>query len=122
MQSATTKPTQTSVSAIVINYESGSDLTELIESLVHNGYKEDLLEVVVVDNGSLDGSVDQAAARFPDAVVVVPGENLGFAGGANYGATASTGELLLFLNPDVTLPFGAINELVSAFASDRVAV
>ena len=46
-------------------------------------------EVLLVDNGSTDGSIGFAAARFPSARIVDNGRNLGFAGGNNAGARAA---------------------------------
>lgn len=59
-------------------------------------------ELIVVDNGSADGTADAARAAAPGARVIEAGSNLGFAAGCNRGAAAAAGELLLFLNPDAT--------------------
>jgi N-acetylglucosaminyl-diphospho-decaprenol L-rhamnosyltransferase len=88
------------VSAIVINYECGELLLTCLEALEG---QISLLETIIVDNGSTDGSTQSAVARFPHVKVVEPGINLGFAGGANLGARAATGDILFFLNPDVVV-------------------
>jgi GT2 family glycosyltransferase len=80
------------------------------------------LETIVVDNGSADGSAAAARRTFADLVPVEPGENLGFAAGANAGARVARGELLFFLNPDVQLEAGAVATLASAFAAPGTAV
>jgi GT2 family glycosyltransferase len=108
-----------SVSAVVIAYEAGELLPRCIAAL--DG-QAGLLETIVVDNGSVDGSVDLAAGRFPATKVVRPGRNLGFAGGVNAGARAARGELLLFLNPDVFLPPGCVSELASELSDHSVGV
>jgi hypothetical protein len=59
-------------------------------------------ELVVVDNASHDDTVATVLAIVPSAVVVRNAANAGFAAGANAGARAATGDLLLFLNPDAT--------------------
>jgi GT2 family glycosyltransferase len=59
-------------------------------------------ELVVVDNASSDDTVEVVRALAPQAVVVRNPQNLGFAAGANAGAAAATGDLLVFLNPDAT--------------------
>lgn len=107
------------VSAVIVNYEAGEGLLECITALAaQNG----LLETIVVDNGSTDGSITAAAATFDDLQVVTPGRNLGFAGGANAGARVARGELLLFLNPDVCLALGSLSVLAAEFADPSVGV
>jgi GT2 family glycosyltransferase len=81
-----------------------------------------LAETIIVDNGSTDGSAAAAVEHFPDIVLVEPGRNLGFAGGANEGARVARGRLLLFLNPDVELAPAAVERLAAAFGSADVAV
>ena len=63
-------------------------------------------EIVLVDNGSSDGSVDFVRSRFPGVRIVALAENRGFAGGNNAGAKAARGEFLAFLNND-TIPDSA---------------
>lgn len=57
-------------------------------------------EVIVVDNDSHDGSAEAIAARFPQARLIQPGENLGFAAANNHAAQFARGRRLLLLNPD----------------------
>jgi N-acetylglucosaminyl-diphospho-decaprenol L-rhamnosyltransferase len=107
------------VSAVIVNYEAGDLLLECVGALAG---QRSLLETIVVDNGSTDGSTEAAAARFPDVHVVKPGRNLGFAGGANAGARVARGELLLFLNPDVRLTPGSLSVLAAEFTDPSVGV
>lgn len=107
------------VSAVIVNYESGAGLLECLRSLRE---QPGLGETIVVDNGSNDGSVTAAVASFPDLILVDPGRNLGFAGGANAGARVARGRLLLFLNPDTELPPAAVETLAAAFHSADVGV
>jgi len=106
------------VSAIVVNYESGEDLAACLESL-HG--QPTLLETIVVDNGSTDGSTADAEST-ADTVLLSPGRNLGFAGGANAGSERASGDYLLFLNPDVRLAPGAVERLVTALERRAAAV
>jgi len=80
------------------------------------------VETIVVDNGSKDGSAAAALSSFPDIVLVDPGRNLGFAGGANAGARVARGRLLLFLNPDTELTPAAVETLAAAFDGAGVGV
>jgi len=107
------------VSAIVINYECGDLLLTCLEALEG---QISLLETIIVDNGSSDGSTESAVARFPHVKVVEPGGNLGFAGGANLGARAATGDILFFLNPDVVVTAGCVEALAIEFNDAGVGV
>jgi N-acetylglucosaminyl-diphospho-decaprenol L-rhamnosyltransferase len=105
-----TVPTAASrVAAVVVNFESGSALTDCLRTLV----SESPAEVVVVDNGSSDGSVARVPQDFPAVEVVVPGRNLGYGAAANRGAAATTAELILVCNPDLTVYPGALAALVA---------
>ncbi|MER3397123.1 MAG: glycosyltransferase family 2 protein [Chloroflexota bacterium] len=61
-------------------------------------------EVIVVDNGSSDGTADAVADRFPAARVVRSQRNLGYAGGSNLGLRMARGEVIVLLNSDVFVP------------------
>jgi GT2 family glycosyltransferase len=71
------------------------------------------LDVVVVDNGSTDGTADLVASRFPRARVV-SSENKGFAHANNRGAMTCTARYVLFLNPDTEIVDGTFGELAAA--------
>jgi GT2 family glycosyltransferase len=60
-------------------------------------------EVIVVDNGSTDGSKEAIKDLEYSVRVIEPGENIGFARGCNLGAEHSVGNYILFLNPDTIL-------------------
>jgi GT2 family glycosyltransferase len=69
-------------------------------------------EVVVVDNGSLDGSADAIRRRHPHVFVDEAGENLGFARGVNRGVTRTTADYVLLLNPDTLVLPGSLDRLL----------
>jgi N-acetylglucosaminyl-diphospho-decaprenol L-rhamnosyltransferase len=97
------------VAAVVVNFESGSALTECLRTLV----SESPGEVVVVDNGSADGSTAEVSRDFPTVELVVTGQNLGYGAAANRGAAATTAELILVCNPDLSVHPGALAALVA---------
>ena len=89
------------VSIVVLCYNGGKDLVRCVESLSSTNYPQ--MEVILVDNMSSDGSVDDAALSYPSARVVKNTRNLGYAGGMNAGIKASTGEYVVLLNQDTIL-------------------
>ncbi len=83
---------------ITVNWNSGPQLKECIDSVItHN--KGKVARIIVVDNGSTDGSADNVE-NLPGVEVIRTGKNLGFAAACNIGAAAGDSPYLLFLNPD----------------------
>ena len=72
-------------------------------------------EVIVSDNGSIDGSIDFIRANYPHVRLLENNANLGFARANNVGIRASTGEYVLILNPDTIVHEGALDRWI-AFA------
>ncbi|MEM7234345.1 MAG: glycosyltransferase family 2 protein, partial [Planctomycetota bacterium] len=70
------------------------------------------LEVIVVDNGSHDGSAEAVEEHFPDVIVIRQEKNLGFSGGVNCGFDAATAPLVLLLNTDTLVVGDAIPKLI----------
>ena len=106
--------------AVVVNWNGGDQNLECLESLVRQGLLP--AEIVFVDNGSKDGSVEAVERRFPGLVLLRNRENLGFGEGANQGARealARGAELVFFVNNDVELPDGTLARLEEALARSR---
>lgn len=100
------------VSVVIVNWNAGPALAACVDSVVAEcGHARD---VVLVDNASSDGSATAARARHPELRLIEPGTNLGFAAGANRGAAAADGDVVVFLNPDARIVRGAIGTLVGA--------
>jgi len=85
-----------------------------LQSIASFDYDHERLEVLLVDNGSSDGSVDWAREHFPGVRVLPQPRNLGFAAACNAGARASAeAEVLVFLNNDMWFEKAFLVELVS---------
>jgi N-acetylglucosaminyl-diphospho-decaprenol L-rhamnosyltransferase len=97
------------VSVVIVNYEAGPALVRCVEGLRAEGPAE----LVVVDNGSADGSVDAVRRRFPDVTVLAPGANLGYGAAVNRGVAATTAPSVLVGNSDLEVPPGALAALVA---------
>jgi GT2 family glycosyltransferase len=76
------------------------------------------LEVIVVDNGSADGTVEWLAERWPAVTVVALEENLGFAAGTNRGIARARGDVVALVNNDVELDPDFLRELVRALEAN----
>jgi GT2 family glycosyltransferase len=96
-----------SLSVVIVAWNSRSELERTLPALLPELRDDDRL--IVVDNDSEDGTADAVRTLAPAATVVRMGRNVGFAAGANAGAEAASGDLLILLNPDAApLPgFGA---------------
>lgn len=102
---------ESSLSVIIVSFDCASLLTRCLESLESN--RSDLdFEVIVVDNGSTDGTLEAARAR--DVSVIELGRNAGFAAANNVAISRARGQFLLFLNPDTIVPPGALRRLLQA--------
>jgi len=99
--------------SVIILHKNGKDLLKSsLGSLRNQSYKN--LEVIVVDNGSSDDSVEFIRQNFPGTNVICNPENFGFAKANNIGFSQAKGEYLFFLNNDTEVEQGCIEKLVAA--------
>lgn len=102
----------TELGIVIVNWNSGDQLRQCLATLPTAASQlpasSPLLRVVVVDNGSTDGSADGLALPGIDLVVQRNADNRGFAAACNQGAAALQTSLLLFLNPDTRLFAGSL--------------
>jgi glycosyltransferase involved in cell wall biosynthesis len=99
-----TMPSSAIVSVIIVNHNTVNLILQNLESLARKGDGPDL-EILVVDTGSTDGSVETIRHAFP-AATVISTENIGFARAVNLGADKTSGKRILVLNGDVVLSAG----------------
>jgi GT2 family glycosyltransferase len=102
---------QPCVTIITINYNQLQLTCELLNSLRNLTYP--YVEVIVVDNNSIENPTEVMAEKYPEVKLIVSDENLGFAGGNNLGIRASSGKYLLFLNNDTEVDPGFLEPLVA---------
>jgi GT2 family glycosyltransferase len=107
------------VSVIVVNWNGMAYLPECLDSVCKQDYSRK--ELIVVDNGSTDGSRDWLrahSARWGRLIELK--SNTGFAGGVNAGIRASVGEYVALLNNDAVAEPGWISEMIAAAADPEV--
>ncbi len=108
------------VSIIILNWNNYKDTNECLESLGNITYPNH--EIIVIDNGSVDGSGEKLKKKFPGHTFIQNKENLGFAGGNNvgikYAVDVSPSPYILLLNNDTTVEPDFLEPLV-AFAEEN---
>jgi GT2 family glycosyltransferase len=120
-QTPTDAPARPRVAVVVLSWNRREDTLTCLASLAEATHP---LDVVVVDNGSTDGSPDAVAEAFPAAHVVRLDRNTGFSGGVNAGIAAALergAEAVLLLNNDMTVDPGFVEPLLAALAEPGVA-
>jgi hypothetical protein len=86
------------LSVVIVNWNSRDDLRACLDSLKSQTHPD--LEIIVVDNGSSDGSAEMVSTAFPGCRLLAQHDNLGFAEGCNRGVDAATGPWVAMLNND----------------------
>ena len=111
---------------VVVNWNSRDYLSRCVHSLSEaRASSEACWKVVVVDNASTDGSATGLEANGLGLTVVQNRENLGFAVACNRGAREGCAPVILFLNPDMQIPAGAIDAALAfldAPGNERVGI
>jgi hypothetical protein len=101
------------VSIVTINYNNTRVTLELLLSISECTYKN--LQVIVVDNGSIENPTEQINAEFPTVEVIRSEKNLGFSAGNNLGFKRAKGPLIFFVNNDTLFAENLIEELIKPF-------
>jgi len=108
------------VSAVVANWNGGEENLDCLRSLSRSGIAA--TDIVFVDNGSTDGSLERVVAEFPHATVIRNATNLGFGEASNQGARLALErgvDAVFFVNNDVVLPEGTLARLVRELEKER---
>lgn len=99
------------VSVITVTWNSADFIARQIQS-VETGAAGLRFEQIIVDNDSKDDTVSLIQKSFPSVTILSMGTNAGFGAANNAGAQKSTGEFLLFLNPDMRVQPGSLKTMV----------
>ncbi|MEW5910109.1 MAG: glycosyltransferase family 2 protein [Thermodesulfobacteriota bacterium] len=98
------------ISVVIVNWNSKALLMRCLGALFKTIDGIDF-EIFVVDNGSLDGSVEAVRERYPEIRLIVNETNLGFAAANNQALEKITGRYILLLNTDAEVAEGAVYSL-----------
>ncbi len=98
MQPAQTAGPDPEITVVVVNYNGGDYIRRCLASLASQTFRS--FETIVVDNASIDGSIDAIAEQPPRTTILRESVNHGFAAGNNLAARMGRGRWLALLNPD----------------------
>jgi N-acetylglucosaminyl-diphospho-decaprenol L-rhamnosyltransferase len=101
------------ISLIIVSYNTKDYLLGCLRSVIRAQGTHDL-EIIVVDNGSSDGSLALLTTHFPQVKVIENRENVGFGTANNQAAAIATKSNLFFLNSDTVLSDGFFDQLTQA--------
>ena len=105
------------VSVIILNWNGGAYVEESIASILKQNYPE--IELIVVDNGSTDSSLQTIKNKFKDRLCLIENKtNTGFAAGNNTGIRRARGKYVALLNNDAVADPSWLKELVAVAESD----
>lgn len=101
------------VSLITVNYNGKDFLEPLLDSIRGQDFPPELVEVILVDNGSSDGSLELLQARYPEVRLIANSDNLGFAKANNQAAEIARGRYLALINNDMRLEPDWLSRMVA---------
>jgi len=111
-----------SISIIIVNLNGKDYLKICLGSVRKLNYPKDKIEVIVVDNGSNDDSIEFLSSNFPEIKVIKNNSNSGFAVANNQGARLASGEYTAFLNNDTRVDENWLIELLSKVYDNKEVV
>jgi GT2 family glycosyltransferase len=107
-----------SVTVIVLNYNGLEHLEACFASLINVDYPDEKLSLMLMDNGSTDGSVAYMQRHYPQVRIVRSEENLGFAAGNNLAAREAADDYVVFLNNDMRVDRQFVRGLLDPVEGD----
>ena len=116
MASSPSNGTLPRISFVVVTYNSRDTILDCLASIVAQELRPK--EILVVDNGSIDDTVELVGSNFPDAALIETHSNLGYGCANNLGAAKSSGAIIGIVNPDVILNPSWARQMALALASD----
>ena len=112
----------TDLSIIIVSWNTRPHLRRCLQSLeVARDLFNQPFEVLVIDNGSVDGSQQMIDSEFGMVQLIRNNQNLGFARANNQGLARARGRYLMLLNPDTEVMPAALSELLSFMENDQSA-
>ena len=104
------------VSVLIVTWNRKKDVLETVESVYEQTYQN--FEIIVVDNGSDDGTIVALRLFRPEVRIVALDRNIGISAGRNAGIRIARGEIIFCLDSDASLHHNALTNLVNRFQAD----
>jgi O-antigen biosynthesis protein len=114
------RPDIAAASLVIPNWNGRDLLAKYIPSILDALAGNPATEIVVVDNGSEDGSAEFLREHFPSVRVLALDRNLGFGGGSNAGFRAAKNDIVVLLNSDMRVERDFLKPLLEAFTDENV--
>src|SRR5258708_19350815 len=114
---ADTLPATTAASVVIPNWNGRDLLERYLPSVIQACVGHPGNEIIVVDNGSPDGSAEFVRRNFPQVKLVALERNLGFGGGSNAGVGAARNDIVVLLNSDIRVDLAFLAPFLAAFPS-----
>jgi GT2 family glycosyltransferase len=114
------RPNVRAASLVIPNWNGRDLLEKFLPSWVESIREYPGSEVIVVDNGSSDGSAEWVRANYPSVRVEALPTNLGFGGGSNAGFRAAKNEIVVLLNSDMRVEPSFLGPLLDGFVDETV--
>jgi len=105
------------LSVIIVNYNVEFFLDQCLDS-VKKAIKNSSIEVIVIDNDSVDGSLTMLEKKYPEIQLIINKENVGFSKANNQGISIAKGKYVLLLNPDTVIEESTFDKTI-AFMEDH---
>jgi len=114
------RPNNRSASVVIPNWNGRDLLEKYIPSIIAALSGNSDNEIIVVDNGSEDGSAEFLRERFPSVRILALDRNLGFGGGSNEGFRAAKNDIVVLLNSDMRVESDFLAPLLQAFTDEKI--
>lgn len=101
------------ISVVIVNYNVRDLLLTCLETLYKYLPESTLIETIIIDNNSSDGSCEVIKEKFPQVILIENKFNAGFSGANNQGMEIAKGEYVFLLNPDTELEKDAVTPLLN---------
>lgn len=108
------------ISAVLINHNGLATILRVIQSILNQ--KQECEKIILVDNGSRDGSVEAVRKNYPIIQIIELRENRGLPYARNIGLSHIQSDLVLFVDDDVLLTTGCLDQMMSAMSETQASV
>lgn len=115
-----TRPNTSAASVVIPNWNGRDLLARYLPPLIEATSGNPENEIIVVDNGSTDGSAEFVRTEFPGVRLITLDRNLGFGGGSNVGFRAARNDVVVLLNNDMRVDRNFLLPLLEGFTDEKV--